>query len=129
MWCNVSEIELLNLNFVENLNFLSSDNLSFIYIYMYLFYFCHVNVTFIYYFFGCAGSSLLTQAFSICREWGLLSNCGVFSCCRCCKEQYCIGTWNVRSMNQGKSEVVKTRDGKSEHRHSRNQRTKMDWNG
>ena len=26
---------------------------------------------------------------------------------RCCKEQYCIGTWNVRSMNQGKSEVVK----------------------
>ena len=25
----------------------------------------------------------------------------------CCKEQYCIGTWNVRSMNQGKSEVVK----------------------
>ena len=25
----------------------------------------------------------------------------------CCKEQYCIGTWNARSMNQGKSEVVK----------------------
>ena len=25
----------------------------------------------------------------------------------CCKEQYCIGTWNVRSMNQGKVEVVK----------------------
>ena len=23
------------------------------------------------------------------------------------KEQYCIGTWNVRSMNQGKLEVVK----------------------
>ena len=22
----------------------------------------------------------------------------------CCKEQYCIGTWNVRSMNQGKLE-------------------------
>ena len=47
---------------------------------------------------------------------------------QCCKEQYCIGTWNVRSMNQGKLEVVK-RDGKSERRHSRNQRTKMDWNG
>ena len=31
----------------------------------------------------------------------------------CCKEQYCIGTWNVRSMNQGKLEVVK-RDGKGE---------------
>ena len=26
---------------------------------------------------------------------------------RCSKEQYCIGTWNVRSMNQGKLEVVK----------------------
>ena len=25
----------------------------------------------------------------------------------CCKEQYCIGTWNVVSMNQGKLEVVK----------------------
>ena len=26
---------------------------------------------------------------------------------RCCKEQYCIGTCNIRSMNQGKLEVVK----------------------
>ena len=26
---------------------------------------------------------------------------------QCCKEQYCIGTWNVRSMNQSKMEVVK----------------------
>ena len=26
---------------------------------------------------------------------------------QCCKEQYRIGTWNVRSMNQGKLEVVK----------------------
>ena len=26
---------------------------------------------------------------------------------QCCKEQYCIGTGNVRSMNQGKFEVVK----------------------
>ena len=26
---------------------------------------------------------------------------------QCCKEQYCIGTWNVRSMNQGKLEVDK----------------------
>ena len=25
----------------------------------------------------------------------------------CCKEKYCIGTWNVRPMNQGKLEVVK----------------------
>ena len=26
---------------------------------------------------------------------------------QCCKEEYCIATWNVRSMNQGKLEVVK----------------------
>ena len=26
---------------------------------------------------------------------------------QCCKKQYCIGTWNIRSMNQGKLEVVK----------------------
>ena len=25
---------------------------------------------------------------------------------QCCKEQYCIGTWNVRSMNQCKLEVI-----------------------
>ena len=25
----------------------------------------------------------------------------------CCNEQYCTGTWNVRSMNQGKFEVIK----------------------
>ena len=35
-----------------------------------------------------------------------------------CKEQYCIGTWNVRSMSQGKLD-----------QHSKNQQTKMDWNG
>ena len=39
---------------------------------------------------------------------------------QCWKEQYCIGTYNVSSMNQGTLEVVK-RDGKSEHRHFRNQ--------
>ena len=33
---------------------------------------------------------------------------------RYCKEQSCIGTWNVRSMNQSKLEVVKG-DSKSEH--------------
>ena len=32
-----------------------------------------------------------------------------------CKEQYCTGTWNVRSVNQGKLEVGQTGDGKSEH--------------
>ena len=49
----------------------------------------------------------------------------------CCKGQYCIGTWNVTSMNQGKLEVM-ARDEqeiKSERRHSRDQRTKMNQNG
>ena len=31
---------------------------------------------------------------------------------QCCKEQYCIGTGYVRSMNQGKLEVVKQEMGK-----------------
>ena len=26
---------------------------------------------------------------------------------QCCKEKYCIGTWNIRSINQGKLKVVK----------------------
>ena len=39
---------------------------------------------------------------------------------QCCKQQYCIGNWNVRSMNQGKLEVVK-RHGKRECQHFRNQ--------
>ena len=26
---------------------------------------------------------------------------------RCCKEKYCIGTWNVRFLNQGKLELIK----------------------
>ena len=34
---------------------------------------------------------------------------------QCCKQQYCLRTWNVRSMNQSQLEVVKTGDGKSEH--------------
>ena len=30
----------------------------------------------------------------------------------CCKEQYCTGTWNVRSMSQGKLEMVKQKTAK-----------------
>ena len=37
----------------------------------------------------------------------------------CYKEQYCIETWNVRSMNQGKLDA-QTGDSKSEHQHLRN---------
>ena len=37
---------------------------------------------------------------------------GVGSKVQCCKEQYCIGTWNVRPMNQGELEVVKQEMGR-----------------
>ena len=47
----------------------------------------------------------------------------------CYKEQYCIGTWNIRSMNQGKLDAVKAGDDKSEHWHIRDQWNKMDGNG
>ena len=36
-----------------------------------------------------------------------ICGCGDRRKVRRCKEQYCRGTWNVRSMNQGKLEVVK----------------------
>ena len=41
------------------------------------------------------------------KEYPAVDATGDRSKVRCCKEQYCIGTWNVRSMNQGKLEVVK----------------------
>ena len=41
------------------------------------------------------------------KQYPVVDVTGDRSKVRCCKEQYCIGTWNVRSMNQGKSEVVK----------------------
>ena len=34
---------------------------------------------------------------------------------RCCKERYCIGTWNGRSINQGKLDMVKQEMAKTEH--------------
>ena len=41
------------------------------------------------------------------RQYPAVDGIGDRSKIRCCKEQYCIGTWNVGSMNQGKLEVVK----------------------
>ena len=41
------------------------------------------------------------------KEYPAVDVTGDRSKVRCCKEQYCIGAWNVRSMNQGKLEVVK----------------------
>ena len=41
------------------------------------------------------------------KQYPVVDGTGDRSKVRCCKEQYCKGTWNVRSMNQGKLEVVK----------------------
>ena len=35
------------------------------------------------------------------KQYPVVDMTGDRSKIRCCKEQYCIGTWNVRSMNQG----------------------------
>ena len=47
----------------------------------------------------------------------------------CYKEQYCIGTWNVRSMNQGKLEVVKQEMARVNINILGIRELKMDWNG
>ena len=41
------------------------------------------------------------------KQYPVVDATGDRSKVRCCKEQYCVGTWNVRSMNQGKLEVIK----------------------
>ena len=46
------------------------------------------------------------------RQYPVVDVTGDRSKVRCCKEQYCIGTWNVRSMNQGKLEAVKQEMGR-----------------
>ena len=44
------------------------------------------------------------------RKWiqfSVVDVSGVENKIRCCKEQYCIGTWNVRPMNQRKLDMAK----------------------
>ena len=41
------------------------------------------------------------------KQYPVVDGTGDRSKVWCCKDQYCIGTWNVSSINQGKSEVVK----------------------
>ena len=41
------------------------------------------------------------------KQHPVMDGTGDKSKVQCCREQYCIGTWNVRSMNQGKLEVGK----------------------
>ena len=42
------------------------------------------------------------------QEWrSVVDVSGDESKIQCCKQQYCIGTWNVSSMDQGKLDMVK----------------------
>ena len=41
------------------------------------------------------------------KQYPVVDMTGDGSKVQCCKEQYCIETWNVRSMNKGKFKVVK----------------------
>ena len=41
------------------------------------------------------------------KQYQVVDVTGDRSKVQCSKEQYCMGTWNVRSMNQGKLKVVK----------------------
>ena len=41
------------------------------------------------------------------KQYPVVDVTGDRSKVQCCKEQYYIGTWNTRSMNQGKLEMVK----------------------
>ena len=41
------------------------------------------------------------------KQYPVVDVTGDRSKVQCCNEQYCIGTWNVMSMNQDKLEVVK----------------------
>ena len=46
------------------------------------------------------------------KQYPVVDGTGDRSKVQCCKEQYCIGTWNVRPMNPGKLEVVKQEMGR-----------------
>ena len=60
------------------------------------------------------------------KQHPLVDVTGDSSKIRCCKEQYCMECQVHESRQIGSGQ---TRDGKGERRHSRNQQTKMDWNG
>ena len=62
------------------------------------------------------------------KQYPVVNVTGDKSKVRCYKEQYCVETWNVRSMDQGKLEVVKQEMARVNVDISRNQLTKMDWN-
>ena len=74
-------------------------------------------------------NSIKNEETEPCKNNSFVDVNGVGSKVQCRKEQYCIGTWNVRSMNQGKLEVVKQEMARMNIDILRNQQTKMDWNG
>ena len=63
----------------------------------------NTNIRLIIFFAAKDGEALYSQQ----KQYPAVDGTGDRSKVRCCKEQYCIGTWNVRSMNQGKLEMVK----------------------
>ena len=63
------------------------------------------------------------------KQYPLVDVTGVRSKVRRCNEQYCIGTWNVRFLNQGKLEVVKQEVARVNVDILGISELKMDWNG
>ena len=63
------------------------------------------------------------------KQYPIVAVTGDRSKVQCCKEQYCIGTWNVRSMNQGKLEVVEQEMARVNVDIVGISELKMDWNG
>ena len=62
------------------------------------------------------------------KQYPVVDVTGDRSKVRCCKQQYCIGIWKCYVHESRQIGSDQTGDGKSEHRHFRNQWTKMDWN-
>ena len=63
------------------------------------------------------------------KQHPVVSGTGDGSRVQCCKQHYCIGTWNVRSMNQGKLEMVKQEIARVNVNILGISKLKMDWNG
>ena len=63
------------------------------------------------------------------KQYPVVGGTGDRSKVQCCKEQYCIGTWNVRPMNQGKLEVVKQEMARVNVDILGISELKWDWNG
>ena len=63
------------------------------------------------------------------KQYPVVGMTGDRSKIQCYKEQYCIGAWNVRSMNQGKLEVVKQEMARVNVDILGISKLKMEWNG